>query len=1446
MSLPFVGARRGNSGTADSVFGYIFGTSAFNSGQKVEQYYSPRPHDGFFYTISYYIPASLTTVAITDETILDFGAFSGCSGLTSVTIPGSVTSIGQYAFDGCSGLTSVTIGNSVTSIGEMAFYGCRGLTSVTIPNSVTSIGELAFYGCSGLMSVTIPQYVCVNGFSSAFSSSYSKITKIVISDGVTSIGSSAFSGCYGLASVTIPDSVTNIGSSAFSSCRGLTSITIPNGVTSIGKDAFYNCSGLTSVTMPNSVTIIGEDAFRGCSGLANVVIPDSVTSIGSSAFYGCSGLTSVTIPDSVTSIGNCAFSGCSGLTSVTIPGSVTSIGQYAFDGCSGLTSVEIPNSVTSIGFSAFSGCSGLTSVTIPNSVTSIGQYAFDGCSGLTSVTIPDSVIGIGSGAFSGCGGLMSITMPQVVCDMGLSAVFPAVYQTISSVHISDSVTNIADYAFAGCTNLQTEVWGGYKVLDGWLIGYTDEAEETIPDADKLKGICSEALKGCTALKRLEFGDDSRLVSVGAEALKGCTELKTLVLPPSLTRIGDEAFMGCSYLDNVIVPGGVKSIGNRAFKNCTGFTWAQIEHGVESIGDEAFYGCWRITEVDIPSSVAWIGDNAFGGDSSITKVALRGDIRKMSEIFSTYDQITEATVKPGTDAIEDGLFSGCSRLKKVFFLGNSPALQNGGRNLYDGTIEDYWEYNNDSHQWESVSLVTYVDKDSTGWDGTPGSHTLPMMWPLEGDYRREIRYTDSIITPCSVAFDANGGTPKTQNVKQRSEELFVLPAEPKRADHLFMGWWTAKDGGVKVTDETVFLTGVYETLYAHWQLVDLGEPEIDDITADGDGSFSMKLDDEWLVLSRLAVKGLPSGLKFDAKTGVISGKATKPGTYKVTVSATNATLKKTATAEFEIVVPNLTSEKLPGLKAETCAYDVVTCGVAFPTNLVDCSPASGWTVKAAGLPAGLKFTAKDIVDSKTKAVTVPANTIYGVPTKAGTFTVTFTASKRGEQNQVATITLRVEALPAWAQGTFTGYVAGDGGDCGSATMTVAANGKVSGKIALGGTNWTFSATSYTAVECPQSDASTTNFVVEAAAKAGKVERAIELAVSACDGGPAGTALVNGAATGGFVDGSASLAAWRNMWKDKSTATAAKAVIDPFIGVYTAAVADGADYGSGYLSLTVGKDGNVKATGKLADGTSVSATSPLMYDEPEGWFVVLYAAPSAYKGGSFAAAVGFGERLTPVLFVPQWTSRNPQATGEYGEGFARVVDLDGAYYNKLDTLRKYYESLRLGLNGAPELGFVLKETALNELGRKTTASSASTASAVDTLLHDDLTATVDANGKLVVAKATKPVQDRETKEWSYAGTNDGALTLSFTQATGIFKGSYTFWYDYESAKDYTTGKSTKAHTSKKVSFEGILVQGEDPKMDGFYLWDAAGEYEDEKTGKVKTYKYKQSFPVWLISE
>ena len=160
---------------------------------------------------------------------------------TSITIPNSVTSIGEHAFENCSGLTSVTIPNSVTSIGGSAFWCCRGLTSVTIGNSVTSIGDGAFYNCSGLTTLNFNAINCQD-----FEEYYNYYP---------------FSGTS-LTTVNIGDSVQRIPANFVRGCSGLTSVTIGNSLTSIGDRAFYECINLSSLVSSATVPpTIGNEAF---------------------------------------------------------------------------------------------------------------------------------------------------------------------------------------------------------------------------------------------------------------------------------------------------------------------------------------------------------------------------------------------------------------------------------------------------------------------------------------------------------------------------------------------------------------------------------------------------------------------------------------------------------------------------------------------------------------------------------------------------------------------------------------------------------------------------------------------------------------------------------------------------------------------------------------------------------------------------------------------------------------------------------------------------------------------------------------------------------------------------------------------------------------------------------------------------------------------------------
>ncbi len=227
-------------------------------------------------SVNGYVDGYLVYADATKTTLL--ACYTTATG--AITIPNSVTSIGEYAFYSCTGLISITIPEGVTSIGNYAFSFCTSLTSITIPNSVTSIGQAAFSYCRGLTSIIVESGNTVYDSRENCNAIIETATNTLT---------------HGCKTTVIPNSVTSIGNSAFLRCKSLTSVTIPNSVTSIGQNAFSYCTGLTSVTIPNSVTSIGERAFVGCTGLTAITIPNSVTSIGGYAFYGCTGLTAITI-----------------------------------------------------------------------------------------------------------------------------------------------------------------------------------------------------------------------------------------------------------------------------------------------------------------------------------------------------------------------------------------------------------------------------------------------------------------------------------------------------------------------------------------------------------------------------------------------------------------------------------------------------------------------------------------------------------------------------------------------------------------------------------------------------------------------------------------------------------------------------------------------------------------------------------------------------------------------------------------------------------------------------------------------------------------------------------------------------------------------------------------------------------------------------------------------
>ena len=361
-----------------------------------------------------------TVTAIASASSYSNGVFYN-SGITSIELPSTLQSIGNYAFYRCSGITGeLNLGGctSLTSIGNFAFRDCSGLTSISLPSSLKAIGGVAFDGCSGLTGELnlggCTSLISIGG--SAFSGCSGLTGELNLGEctSLTSIGGSAFYYCSGLTSITLPEGITSIGNSAFDGCSGLKGELNLGGfarLTSIGSSAFYDCDGLTGLTLPSSITSIGSQAFDSTNinvvnynGTLSDWLKVSIETVGANSWivthrFIINGeeLINLEVPEGVESINDGLFSYCSGLKSVTLPSTLKTIGKKAFRDCSGLTSVDLSGctSLTSIGNSAFYYCSGLTSVDLSGctSLTSIGDGAFERCSALKSVVFPEGSTG---------------------------------------------------------------------------------------------------------------------------------------------------------------------------------------------------------------------------------------------------------------------------------------------------------------------------------------------------------------------------------------------------------------------------------------------------------------------------------------------------------------------------------------------------------------------------------------------------------------------------------------------------------------------------------------------------------------------------------------------------------------------------------------------------------------------------------------------------------------------------------------------------------------------------------------------------------------------------------------------------------------------------------------------------------------------------------------------
>ena len=693
----------GLSAYAETIDGIVYTTSSSGSNRTATVTgYSGSPRNVV-------IPAQIKVGNITySVTTIADAAFANCTSLESISIPASVTKIGNTNRNQADG-------------SKLPFYRCTSLKSVRFEDGTSAISlglnyseysnyeKLGLFCNAPLEEVYIGRNLTYANYSSSYSFSshpeyygYSafynkqKLTKVTIGDNVTSLPDYLFYKCNNLNSVHLGGCLTRIPRYCFNECD-IALIDIPQGILTIGEYAFDENKNLTTVKLPSSIRTISEYAFHGCTSLKYIEFPEGLQTIDDWSFYDTD-ISVVNIPSSVTNIGEAAFQQCRAK-QVIIGNGTTEIGAYAFRGARSLEECIIGDKVSVINEETFYSCTKLKKLKIGSSVTTIADAAFANCTSLESISIPASVTKIGNTnrnqadgsklPFYRCTSLKSVRFEDgtSAISLGLNYSEYSNYEKLGlfcnapleEVYIGRNLT-YANYSSSYSFSSHPEYYG-YSAF------YNKQKLTKVTIGDNVTSLPDYLFYGCKNLDRI-ISMASAVPSAGASTFIGSTNPNTVVNATAYVPYGRKSNYSstdnwkdlkyikewfyddnCSYIPLTNSTAEVQAHPTNRPESIqipTTVSWSEGSFSVTAVADKGFENNTNLTTITLPESVKTVGNKAFYGCSKLSAVTFNGQTAIGDEAFRNCVSLINISLPNGLKTIGDRAFQGANSITQIEF------------------------------------------------------------------------------------------------------------------------------------------------------------------------------------------------------------------------------------------------------------------------------------------------------------------------------------------------------------------------------------------------------------------------------------------------------------------------------------------------------------------------------------------------------------------------------------------------------------------------------------------------------------------------------------------------------------------------------------------------------------------------------------------------------------